>query len=443
MGKLNISLFALPEQIRPELPTPLLMPVTKTKGEIEARIQQPRDAKSKSKESVQVGQSSSAQVDVGKERLLRAAKVPNQDQEFNDLLAALMVSLQQNYMAYKKSLVKNINFIRAVVVKVDNFLEKRIVMNINDGVVDRCLQNKKQEDVEMIRILNRYLVNVDTILLNTQYDLRKDEDDNEQKDDKQKSSGSNPSEASKAAEPQQPSKSTISNIKPPQTSKPKFLYKQTANFYLKIPITTSQTSLKKISTLPYVKPSHKTHFKSVGRKPKKAKPTKKVEVTERAIWNCFKQNDFLSLNWCSSDEDYFQQLTEEIVRVWVVTLKEVRIYFQDGTFTFLGSNLMDTLSPTELKRAISLLKDKDTAIRAWRSVLAEWLIAREERRARGIEEYEEKRRKFDEEIEMYIKRSEELKAKGMSKISKDGIFLNVKTGSFSKFRIEMLDGYPK
>ena len=38
MGKLNIPLPSLLEEIRPELPTPLLMPVTKTKGEIEARI---------------------------------------------------------------------------------------------------------------------------------------------------------------------------------------------------------------------------------------------------------------------------------------------------------------------------------------------------------------------------------------------------------------------
>ncbi|KAL8134742.1 hypothetical protein AgCh_009673 [Apium graveolens] len=164
----------------------------------------------------------------------------------------------------------------------------------------------------------------------------------------------------------QSSKSTISTIKPPQTSKPKFLYRQTANSLLKIPITTSQTSLKKISTLPSVKPSHKTYFKSVGRNPKKAKPTEKVEITERAIWNCFKQNDFLPLNWCSSDEDYFQQLAEEIVKVWVVTLKE----------------------------------DKDTATRAWRSVLAEWLVAREERKARSKSEYEEKRRKYDEETEI-------------------------------------------
>ena len=80
---------------------------------------------------------------------------------------------------------------------------------------------------------------------------------------------------------------------------------------------------------------------------------------------------------------------------------------------------------------------------AWRSVLAEWLIVREERRARNKVKYEEKIRNYDEEIEMYIKRSEELKAKGMSIISKDGRFLNVKAGSFSKFRIKMLDVYTK
>ena len=45
MGNLNIPLPSLPEDVRPELPTPRLMPVTKIKGEIEARIQQSRDAK--------------------------------------------------------------------------------------------------------------------------------------------------------------------------------------------------------------------------------------------------------------------------------------------------------------------------------------------------------------------------------------------------------------
>ena len=37
MGKLNIPLPALPEAIRPEIPSPLIMPVNKPKGEIEAR----------------------------------------------------------------------------------------------------------------------------------------------------------------------------------------------------------------------------------------------------------------------------------------------------------------------------------------------------------------------------------------------------------------------
>ena len=92
---------------------------------------------------------------------------------------------------------------------------------------------------------------------------------------------------------------------------------------------------------------------------------------------------------------------------------------------------------------ISLLKDKDTATRAWRSVLAEWLIAREERKDKYQAKMEEKKRKYNEEIDMFIKRSEELKAAGKSRISKDGKFLNIKAGSFSRFRIGMLDGYSK
>ena len=93
---------------------------------------------------------------------------------------------------------------------------------------------------------------------------------------------------------------------------------------------------------------------------------------------------------------------------------------------------------------MSLVKDKDTATRAGRSVLAEWLIKREETKKRKEAEAEERRRKYDEEIEMYIKRYEELKEKGMSRISKDGKFLNIKAGQFSRFRIDLLDkGYSK
>ncbi|KAL8105142.1 hypothetical protein AgCh_029073 [Apium graveolens] len=132
------------------------------------------------------------------------------------------------------------------------------------------------------------------------------------------------------------------------------------------------------------------------------------------------------------NEDHFQQLVEEIVRVWVVSLREIKVFYKDGSFTFLGSDLMDSLSPTEIKRIISLLKDKDTTTRAWRSVIAEWLIEREETRKRNKVEAEERRRNYDEEIEIFIERSEELKAKEISRISKDGKFLNIKASGFSR-----------
>ncbi|KAL8145995.1 hypothetical protein AgCh_003943 [Apium graveolens] len=193
-----------------------------------------------------------------------------------------------------------------------------------------------------------------------------------------------------------------------------------------------------MTTLPLAKLSLKFKLKSIGRKPNKVKPTKKGEVTERAIWNHFKESDFLPLNWCTSDEDYFQHLAEEIVRVWIVSLRE--------EIKREISLLKDKDTATRTWRSsleISLLKDKDTATRAWRSSLDEWLIVREETKKRNEAEAEERRR-HDEEIDMYIKRSEELKAKGMSRNSKDGRFLNIKAGGFSRFCIEFPDNsYPK
>ncbi|KAL8088994.1 hypothetical protein AgCh_038666 [Apium graveolens] len=139
-----------------------------------------------------------------------------------------------------------------------------------------------------------------------------------------------------------------------------------------------------MTTLPSAKPSLKFKLKYVGRKPKKVNPAKKVQVTERAICNYFKESDFLPLNWCTSDEDHFQYLAEEIVTLW------------------------------------------------------------EETKKRDKAEVEERRRRHDKEIEMYIKRSEELKAKGMSRISKDGRFLNIRVGGVLRFCIEFLDqGYSK
>ncbi|KAL8099648.1 hypothetical protein AgCh_032054 [Apium graveolens] len=50
------------------------------------------------------------------------------------------MSLQNNFITNKRALAKTINQVRAVVVNVDDYLQKRIVVNINNGGVDRCLQ---------------------------------------------------------------------------------------------------------------------------------------------------------------------------------------------------------------------------------------------------------------------------------------------------------------
>ncbi|KAL8088686.1 hypothetical protein AgCh_038456 [Apium graveolens] len=308
------------------------------------------------------------EVDIGMERLIKAAEGPSLSREFDELLKALRASLNDNFFTYKKALERTINSLRVILATKDNFQERRIMVNINDSGVDRLCHGQQEayhaleselktkrkktfEDEEMIKLLGRYLRNVEANFPKTQ--INKDNlDDDEQKKDDQKPSGSNPSQSTRVA----------------------------------------------------------------GSKGGERKEDEKKDV---------------------ENEDYFQKLAEEIVRVWIVSLKKVRIYYTEGSFTFLGCALMDSLSPTEIKRVISLLKDKDTATRAWRSVLAEWLIAREERRARSKAEYEEKKMRYDKETEMYIKRSEKLKVKGMSSISKDGRFLNVKAGSFSRFKIEM------
>ncbi|KAL8155879.1 hypothetical protein AgCh_001072 [Apium graveolens] len=578
MGKLNIQLPSLPEQVRPEIRTPLLMPSNKTKGEIEARSAQSRS----SQHQVQGVEKKAKEVDLDKERLIRSAKGPSLSRWFEELLSALKASLNNNHFTYKKALDKTINFITVIKVKKDNFLEDRIVVNANDLGTYRCMQvslnflisrraseldifiskaraitredtklltalkdahvaafpeaylqpskgityicpttkqfgffnilkqcvrsneklimilgtslkakkNKNHDDMEMIKLLRRYLDNAEVNLPKTQFN-NNDLDDDEHKKSDQNPSGSNPSQSSKPSgskggekkkkddkkdeekkrrgerksrkphddsgtqtilkiqiQPSQtlaqPTTSTISNIKPSQTSKPKFLYRQTANSFLKIPITSSHTNLKKMTILSLSKPSLKFKLKSVGRKPKKVKPAKEAEIIERAICNCFKEFDFLPLNWCTSYEDHFQHSAEEIVKIWIVSLREVGVYFKDGTFTLLDKKLMDSLTPAEIKRVLSLLKGKDTVTRTWRSSLAEWLIEREETKKRDKAEAEERRSRHAEEIDMFIKRSEELKVKGMSRISKDGRFLNIKVGGFSRFSLEYLDqDYPK
>ncbi|KAL8121467.1 hypothetical protein AgCh_018263 [Apium graveolens] len=78
-----------------------------------------------------------------------------------------------------------------------------------------------------------------------------------------------------------------------------------------------------------------------------------------------------------------------------------------GSYQFLGQipvscNLMDTLSTTEFKRVISLMRDKDTITRAWRVVLCVWVRERDERNARAKVEKEEKDRKFSRFRDGYL-----------------------------------------
>ncbi|KAL8105091.1 hypothetical protein AgCh_029037 [Apium graveolens] len=74
-------------------------------------------------------------------------------------------------------------------------LNMRLIMTLQYDLKHK--KNKKHEDVEMINILERYVVNPDTMLPNTQYNLRKDKDDDEHKKDDQNPPGSNLSQFTK------------------------------------------------------------------------------------------------------------------------------------------------------------------------------------------------------------------------------------------------------
>ena len=87
MGALNIPLPAFPEAVRPEIPTSLILPATKTKGEMEARL-----LKSSSQATVLT-----IQDDVGAERLQKVTDGSYLDKEFDELLRALRVSLTNNF----------------------------------------------------------------------------------------------------------------------------------------------------------------------------------------------------------------------------------------------------------------------------------------------------------------------------------------------------------
>ncbi|KAL8125012.1 hypothetical protein AgCh_012617 [Apium graveolens] len=55
-----------------------------------------------------------------------------------------------------------------------------------------------------------------------------------------------------------------------------------------------------------------------------------------------------------SDDDYHKQLAEEIVKVYVISLREVRIYFKDCTFNLLNREVIENYSIAKLERGIIL-----------------------------------------------------------------------------------------
>ncbi|KAL8120721.1 hypothetical protein AgCh_017776 [Apium graveolens] len=87
------------------------------------------------------------------------------------------------------------------------------------------------------------------------------------------------------------------------------------------------------------------------------------------------------------------------------------------------------------------MKDNDTITRAWKAVLCVWVRERDERNAREKDEKEEKDRKYAEELARLEQRSNELREKGLSRLSKDEHFLNIKLGIFSRFRVGYLNEY--
>ncbi|KAL1824142.1 hypothetical protein ACET3Z_010920 [Daucus carota] len=79
--------------------------------------------------------------DLDQQRILRSAQGPGMTQEFDDLLTGLRISLNNNFFTYRKALETTINYIRVLQVPAnDQVLEKRIVINLNDAGVDRCMQ---------------------------------------------------------------------------------------------------------------------------------------------------------------------------------------------------------------------------------------------------------------------------------------------------------------
>ena len=107
------------------------------------------------------------------ERLIRAAEGPSLSREFDELLRALRDSLNNNLFTYKKALDKTINSLRVILVTTkDNFKERRIVVNINDSGVDRCMQvslncliSRRASELDILINKVRVVIHEDTLLL--------------------------------------------------------------------------------------------------------------------------------------------------------------------------------------------------------------------------------------------------------------------------------------
>ncbi|KAL8101034.1 hypothetical protein AgCh_033061 [Apium graveolens] len=150
-----------------------------------------------------------------------------------------------------------------------------------------------------------------------------------------------------------------------------------------------------------------------------------------ALWNCFNQDDFLPILEEILYDDYNNQLAEKIVKVCVETSGGVKIYFKDGTFNLINKEVIENYSTVEFERVINLMTDKDAFTKIRKVDLVRRLRERDERHATDKAEKEENAIIKAKEIEMFEKRSNELKSKELSRISPDGVFLNIKTHIFS------------
>ncbi|KAL8121731.1 hypothetical protein AgCh_018466 [Apium graveolens] len=243
-----------------------------------------------------------------------AVEGPCLDNEFAEFLKGPGVSLNLNHFTYKKAVNNNVNFLRVVLVKRYNFKEKRVIVNVNDSGVDRCIQN------------------TDTMLPRIQINERDDDlDDDEQKKDEHKSFGSNPSQSSRGSV------------------------------------------------------SHKDA--KYGKNDQKKRKDK------------------------------------------------LRIYFKDGIFNLLNKEFIENYSTVELERVISLMNAKDAFIMMRKAELAERLREMNERHAREKADREANEMKYANKIEMFEQRSGELKAKELTRVSPNDVFLYIMTLKLSRKKV--------